>query len=86
MTKVIIIQGGSLESFYEQTLEYLHAKYHSYPSYDPMSVDPQSEIDLHSVERLAKNIAKAAKDAGYTNLTEDQLHCLEVKGMGGLVL
>lgn len=29
MTKVIIIQGGSLESYYDLTMDYLFAKYHS---------------------------------------------------------
>ncbi len=32
MTKVIIIQGGDLESYYEQTINYLRAKYHQHHS------------------------------------------------------
>ena len=32
MTKVIIISGGNLDSYYEQIQEYLYAKYHSYPT------------------------------------------------------
>ena len=32
MTKVIIISGGNLDSYYEQVQQYLHAKYHTYPS------------------------------------------------------
>lgn len=32
MTKVIIISDGNLDSFYEQTLQYLHDKYHNYPT------------------------------------------------------
>lgn len=32
MVKVIIYQDESLESYYERTMDYLHAKYHSYPS------------------------------------------------------
>lgn len=32
MTKVIIIQGGSLENYYNMTMDYLLAKYHSYSS------------------------------------------------------
>lgn len=30
MSKVIIYQGGSLQSFYEERLEYLLSKYHNY--------------------------------------------------------
>jgi len=32
MTRVIIISGKSLDSFYEQQLQYLHDKYHNYPT------------------------------------------------------
>ena len=32
MTKVIIISGGNLDSYFEQVQQYLHAKYHTYPS------------------------------------------------------
>ncbi len=32
MTKVIIIQGGSLDSYYDMTMDYLLAKYHTHPS------------------------------------------------------
>ncbi|MBC8504983.1 MAG: hypothetical protein ISR58_14310 [Anaerolineales bacterium] len=61
MTQVIIIQGGSLESYYEQTLDYLHAKYHSYPSNLPeLSVDPDVECELGYYERLARKIAEEA--------------------------
>jgi len=31
MTKVIILQGGSLENYYDRTLDYLYAKYHRHP-------------------------------------------------------
>ncbi len=61
MTKVIIIQGGSLESYYEQTLDYLHAKYHTYPSnlYDlPNSSQDSSQMGYY--EKLAQNIASEA--------------------------
>ena len=32
MTKVIIISKGTLDSFYEQTLQYIGDKYHNYPT------------------------------------------------------
>jgi len=32
MTKVIIIPDEDLDTFYERTMQYLHAKYHTYPS------------------------------------------------------
>jgi hypothetical protein len=31
MTKTIIIPGGSLSSYYEATLDYLHQRYQDYP-------------------------------------------------------
>jgi len=61
MTKVIIIQGGSLESYYEQTLDYLHAKYHTYPSNIPDHPVSEEEISIMGCfEKLAQNAA-----AGY---------------------
>ncbi len=61
MTKVIIIQDGSLESYYEQRLDYLQAKYHSHPSSLPkLSVDSDVESELGYYERLANNIAQEA--------------------------
>ena len=58
MTQVIIIQGGSLESYYEQTMDYLYAKYHSYPSNLPeWSIDPDTQSELSYYERLADNLA-----------------------------
>lgn len=65
MTKVIIIQGGSLESYYEQTMDYLHAKYHTYPSnlLDlPCSAEDASKMGYY--EKLARNIADEAEIDG----------------------
>ncbi|MBC8505242.1 MAG: hypothetical protein H8D34_10315 [Chloroflexi bacterium] len=58
---MIIIQGGSLESYYEQTLEYLHAKYHTYPSnlYEQPSLSEGSS-QMGYYEKLAQNIAAEA--------------------------
>ncbi len=65
MTKVIIIQGGSLESYYEQTLDYLHAKYHTYPSnlYDQGKSSVDSD-QMGYYEKLAQNIAAEADIGG----------------------
>ena len=58
MTKVIIIQGDSLESYYEQTLYYLHQKYHTYPSnLSNVSVDPEIAAEQSMYERLARDSA-----------------------------
>jgi hypothetical protein len=61
MTKVIIIQGGSLESYYEQTLNYLHQKYHTYPSkLLDLYVDPDIMAEVSMYERLAHDTASSA--------------------------
>lgn len=62
MTKVIIIQGGSLESYYEQTMDYLHAKYHTYPS-NLLDTYASSEDTsrMGYYEKLARNIADEAE-------------------------
>jgi len=58
MTKVIIIQGGSLESYYEQTLDYLHAKYHTYPTnLLNVEVSPEEISLMGYFEKLAQNAA-----------------------------
>ncbi|MBL7164613.1 MAG: hypothetical protein ISS57_18655 [Anaerolineales bacterium] len=61
MTKVIIIQGGSLESYYEQTMDYLHAKYHTYPSnLLDLPISPEDASRMGYYEKLAQNIAAEA--------------------------
>ena len=61
MTHVIIISGGSLETYYEQTMDYLHAKYHTYPSNLPdLPVDPDVMSEMGYYEKLARNIADEA--------------------------
>ncbi len=61
MTKVIVIQGGSLDSYYEQTMDYLQAKYHTYP-FDlfDLHVPPQTESSMGYYEKLARNIVNEA--------------------------
>jgi len=61
MTKVIIISGGSLDSFYEQTLQYLHDKYHTYPTSltgIPVSEEEAAEISYH--DSMARHSAGEA--------------------------
>ncbi len=61
MTKVIIIQGGSLDSYYEQTLNYLHQKYHTYPSnLLDLYIDPNQMAENTMYERLASETASHA--------------------------
>ena len=64
MTKVIIIQGQSLDSFYDQTIDYLHAKYHSYPDYSPdIQIDNRTAMETIYGERMAEQI-QAQLDQG----------------------
>lgn len=60
MTSVIIIQGNSLESFYDQTIDYLHAKYHSYPAYAP-----DIHMDSHTASEMGYHERMAAEIEGY---------------------
>jgi hypothetical protein len=61
MTKVIIIQGGSLDSYYEQTSNYLHKKYHTYPTNLQNLYVPQEQMDTEAMhERLARDTAANA--------------------------
>ncbi len=68
MTKVIIIQGGSLESYYEQTLDYLHQKYHSYSgtlhNLPGSSPSHHAEAETGCYERLAAEVAAEANIDG----------------------
>lgn len=50
MTKVVIYSNANLESFYEQTLQYLHEKYHSHPTmldYGPLTADEAARISYY---------------------------------------
>ncbi len=59
MAKVIIIQGGSFESFYEQTLDYLHRKYHTYPGdLGERYIPPEAASDIGYWARVAEKIAE----------------------------
>lgn len=57
MTSIYIIQGDSLESFYEQTIHYLEAKYHSYPPYSPNThIDSRTASEMSTHERMAADL------------------------------
>jgi hypothetical protein len=43
MTKVIILQGDDLESFYQRTMDYLYGKYHPYVSMQVEPISPETE-------------------------------------------
>ncbi len=64
MTKVVIYSNSNLDSFYEQTLQYLHEKYHSQPTmldYGPLTEDEAARISYY--DGLGKDpIRQAAKN------------------------
>ena len=65
MTRVIIIQGGGLESYYEQTMDYLYAKYHNYPSNLPnLPISGEELSEMGYYEKLARKIADEAEFDG----------------------
>ncbi len=61
MTKVLIIQGSSLESYYDKTMDYLNTKYHSYPSkLLNLPTSPENSNRMGNYDKLAQNIAAEA--------------------------
>jgi hypothetical protein len=65
MTKVYIVPGGSLESYYEQTMNYLHAKYHNYPSnLADLHVCPDERSRQSYYEAQAREIASGVSASG----------------------
>ncbi len=68
-TKVIVFQTGNLDSYYEQTMDCIYAKYHTGPSNFDHS--PEAQERSHAThekyghhERLAQNIADEAQVSG----------------------
>ena len=60
-----IIQRDSLESYYEQTMNYLQDKYHTYPSNLPnYYVSAEERSRTGNPEKLASNIAADANFDG----------------------
>ncbi len=65
MTYVTITSGGNIEPHYEQTMDYLQSKYHSYPSYIPdLAIDPEVMSEMGYYEKLARKIADEAESDG----------------------
>jgi hypothetical protein len=61
MTKVIIISGGSLDSYYEQVQQYLHAKYHTYPSSMlPLNISDSERAQQGYYDAMARYTAAEA--------------------------
>lgn len=57
MSSVIIMQGNSLESFYDQTMDFLHAKYHSHsPDYPDFNFDDGMVSEMGYYECMADDI------------------------------
>lgn len=62
MTHVLVISGSNLDSYYEQTMDYIFAKYHTYPtSLDPQVIDPTTMGEIKYYEKLARDIAEEAQ-------------------------
>ena len=61
MTKVIIISGGNLDSYYEQVQQYLHAKYHTYPtSLLPLNISESERAQQGYYDAMARHTAAEA--------------------------
>ena len=61
MTKVVIYANSNLDSFYEQTLQYLHEKYHTYPTtlnYGPITEAEAARISYY--DGLGRDTAQHA--------------------------
>ncbi len=57
MTKVIILPEEDLDTFYQRTMQYLHAKYHSYPT----------SISSTQTKKTAKN-SLSTSALGHSNI------------------
>lgn len=58
MTSVIIMQGNSLENFYEQTMDYLYVNYHIHPIYAPdLYIDEEMASEVGYYESMANDMA-----------------------------
>jgi len=59
MTKVIIMKGSSLDNYYEQTMDYLHVKYHTYPKkLENLRYSADDKFSMDYCENLALNTAE----------------------------
>jgi len=58
MTKVIVISGGNLDSYYEQVQQYLNAKYHTYPTnLLPLKISESERCQQGYYDAMARNTA-----------------------------
>ena len=66
MTKVIIHSNSSLDSFYEQVIEDLHRRYHTYPS-SLAGIEPtaQEKSDISFADGQARRIAARGVGRGF---------------------
>lgn len=56
---MIIIQGNSLDNFYDQTIDYLEAKYHYYPPYIPdLQMDHRTADEMGCHERIGDEVSR----------------------------
>ena len=67
MAKVIIYSNSSVDTFYEQTQQYLIDKYHTYPS--SLLGIPVSEAEAASIsyyDAMGRHVAREARSASNT--------------------
>lgn len=65
MKSLIIIQDTTLESFNKQTMDYLHAKYHTYPHVFERVPNAEKEIeDLASFESVVDDLLNVSIPVG----------------------
>jgi hypothetical protein len=58
MSSLIIIQGNSLESYYDQTMDYIYTQYHSHAPYSPdVHLDDHLVSEMGYYERMAQDTA-----------------------------
>jgi hypothetical protein len=87
MTKVVIYSNTNLESFYEQTLQYLHEKYHTHPTmlnYGELTAKEAANISYHDAE------GRAAASRSGVNWVQDNRQgghweCSDGSGVGNKV-
>lgn len=75
MTKVFIYSDSGLESFYEQTLQYLNDKYHTHPS--NLSNQPFSPAEREAMsynDGMGRDLARHARSSSRSNYRDSYNH------------
>jgi hypothetical protein len=68
MKSVIILQGDELEQFYEDTMQYLYEKYHTYPDVLPdIPLTPHQAAELSAYECMAAQLAGSQSNPASLN-------------------